>query len=72
MVVEALINGKLSVMDAQRKGKLSVAEAYSPVEIEILLGKNTINQINSLSYTEFFEEYENDLCQVVSFGEEKL
>ena len=28
-----------------------------------------MKQINSLCYTEFSEEYENDPCQVVSFGE---
>ena len=46
--------------------------ANSPVEFGILLGKITIKQINSLSYTKFSEEYENDPCQVVSFGEKKL
>ena len=45
---------------------------YSPVEFEILLEKITIKQINSLFYAEFSEEYENDPCQVVSFGEKKL
>ena len=44
----------------------------SPVEFEILLEKITIQQLNSLSYTEFSEEYEEDPCQVVSFGEKKL
>ena len=44
----------------------------SPVEFENLLEKITIIHINSLSYTEFSEEYENDPCQVVSFGEKKL
>ena len=34
--------------------------------------KITIQQINSLSCTEFPEEYENDPCQVVSLGEKKL
>ena len=43
----------------------------SPVEFEILLEKITIKQINSLSYTEFSEEYENYPQQVVSFGEKK-
>ena len=43
-----------------------------PVEFEILLEKITIKQINSLSYTEFSGEYENDPCQVVSLGEKKL
>ena len=33
---------------------------YSPVEFEILLEKFRIKQINSLSDTELFEEYEND------------
>ena len=37
-----------------------------------LLEKTTNKQINSLSYTEFSEEYENDPWQVVNFGEKKL
>ena len=37
-----------------------------------LLDKIPIKQLNSLSYTELSEEYENDPCQVVSFGEKKL
>ena len=41
----------------------------SPVEFEILPEKITTKQINSLSYTEFPKEHENDPCQVVSFGE---
>ena len=35
-------------------------------------GKTTIKQINSLSLTEFSEEYEGDPCQVVALGEKKL
>ena len=43
----------------------------SPVEFQEKIGlseKITIKQINSLSHTELSEEYENDPCQVVSYG----
>ena len=44
----------------------------SPVEFEILLEKITIKQTNSLSYTKFSAEYENEPCQVVYFEEKKV
>ena len=34
-------------------------QTHSPVEFELLLEKITIKRLNSLSYTEFSEDYEN-------------
>ena len=44
------------------------AKLISPVEFKHLLEKFAIKQKNSLSYTEFSEEYENNPSQVLSFS----
>ena len=60
-------------VDVKGRGCVRVLHTtHSPVEFEILLKKITIKQINSLSNTEFSEEYENYPWQVVTFWEKKL
>ena len=65
-------HAKIVLNVAPRPTSLMYVWCISPVEFEILLAKFTIKQINSLSYTELSEEYENDPWQIVSFGEKKL